>query len=197
MHTDAKRYYALLGLDPTCSDEDIRGAFRRRAKEMHPDAESGNATAFIHLKRAYDVLSDPARRARYDRASNASVRRAMRASLVPPPPPPRSRRSGGVSFARYFVAFLFMGGLSFGAIEAMISYADVPSAGTPHPASLLAAGSRETGKDDAKTGAKTGEQATGSGFWDSSSPDGTPRDAADDRTLLRKRSNDAGTTASE
>lgn len=174
MNTDAKRYYAVLGLDPRCSDEDIRSAFRRRAKQLHPDSVSGDATAFIRLKRAYDTLSDPASRAHYDRASNARVRRAMHAAFDPPlPPRVRVSRPGGMSFARYFVAFLFMGGLSFGAIEALISnYADEPPTGSSHLLSLLA---RETAKDDSPSVARAATTAA-SGFWDPSSPDGTPRE---------------------
>ena len=67
MHTDAKHYYAVLGVDPVASEEIIRSAFRRRAKELHPDAEAGDASAFILLKRAYDTLMDPKGRAAYDR----------------------------------------------------------------------------------------------------------------------------------
>lgn len=195
MNTDAKRYYALLGLEPTCSDEEIRSAFRRRAKALHPDVESGDATAFIRLKRAYDVLGDPAKRAQYDRANSARVRRAMRAaSEAPAPPRPQSRRPGGIGFARYFVAFLFMGGLSFGAIEAMISYNEPPAPGLAQPASLLAGSSQETGKDGSRAGART----AGNGFWDPSSPDGTPRESgADDQTLMRKRPSGIGSSALE
>ena len=67
MSTDAKRYYAVLGVDPLASAEAIHVAFRRRAKELHPDAQSGDATAFILLKRAYDTLHNPVDRAAYDR----------------------------------------------------------------------------------------------------------------------------------
>lgn len=190
MHTDRKRYYALLGLDPSSSIDDIRIAFRRRAKELHPDAETGDATAFIRLKRAYDTLNDPAARARYDRASTARVRRAMSTASEPPlPQRTRSSRSGGVGIVRYFVAFLFMGGLSFGAIEAMISYAEPPAAAASHPVSLL---TTETGKGDLRAGRTS---SVGNGFWDPTSPDGTPRDPASDTP--RKRSNALGAFTAE
>ena len=171
MNTDAKRYYALLGLDPACTDEEIRGAYRRRAKELHPDAESGDITAFIRLKRAYDTLSDPARRAHYDRVNNPHVRQAIRIAAGPPPVArPRPPRQGGMSFRRYFVAFLFMGGLSFGAIETMISYADVPSAAPSHPLSLIAGAIKDTAaKEEPAPRAKS---SVGPGFWDSSNPTG-------------------------
>ena len=197
MNTDAKRYYALLGLDPLCSDEDIRSAFRRRAKELHPDAGSGDATSFIRLKRAYDTLGDPTRRGHYDRLNNPRVRRAIRpAPLEPAPPRLRPRRPGGMSFRRYFVAFLFVGGLSFGAIETMISFADVPSAGLPHPVSLLTSGIKAAAINDDKQ--RTTHAKSGSGFWDPSSPNGTPRDdMPDGRGASDIHAESLGTTAPE
>ena len=184
MNTDAKRFYALLGVHPSCSDEDIRTAFRRRAKELHPDAETGDAVAFIRLKRAYDTLIDPAARARYDRVSTARLRRASFAAEPPPPPRARAGRSGGVSIRRYFVAFLLIGGLSFGAIQAMISYAEIPAPSAPHPVSLL---SRETGKE-ASLGDGRAASAAPTGFWDTTTADGSPRSApAEARIAPRKQ----------
>lgn len=169
MNLDAKRYYALLGLDPACSDEDIRVAFRRRAKQLHPDAESGDATAFMRVKRAYDTLADPARRAQYDRANRARMRRET--SDLPTPPRARPHRSGGMSFARYVIAFLFVGGLSLAAVETMISYADAPPAGSAGPVSLLSHPARNHhAKDDSRLGDRTAASGPGSGFWDPSNP---------------------------
>lgn len=62
--------YSVLGLARTASDDDIRRAFRRLAKELHPDVNPGNAAAVERFKRvsaAYDILGDPPRRAAYDR----------------------------------------------------------------------------------------------------------------------------------
>ncbi|KAG2424784.1 hypothetical protein HXX76_014208 [Chlamydomonas incerta] len=61
-------YYELLGLDPDCDEEDIKTAFRRRAKELHPDVnkEDGATESFVRLSRAYEVLSDPEARRTYD-----------------------------------------------------------------------------------------------------------------------------------
>ncbi|PNH02024.1 Chaperone protein DnaJ [Tetrabaena socialis] len=60
--------YELLGLEPGCEEEDIKAAFRRRAKEVHPDInkEDGAEAAFVQLSRAYEVLSDPDSRRQYD-----------------------------------------------------------------------------------------------------------------------------------
>lgn len=57
--------YDTLGLPPDASPEDIKAAYRARAKQHHPDA-GGDAEAFGALQKAYDVLSDADKRARYD-----------------------------------------------------------------------------------------------------------------------------------
>src|ERR1700709_1392695 len=69
-------YYELLGVSATASVDDIKRAYRKRARELHPDANPGNAEAeeqFKSLARAYEVLSDPDQRARYDRFGEAGV----------------------------------------------------------------------------------------------------------------------------
>jgi curved DNA-binding protein CbpA len=57
--------YRVLGLSQDASAEDIRSAFRRLAKQHHPD-QGGDAEAFKLIQRAYHVLSDETRRAAYD-----------------------------------------------------------------------------------------------------------------------------------
>lgn len=126
MNYDAKRYYAFLGVDPACSDEEIRAAFRRRAKELHPDSESGSASDFIRLKKAYDVLAEPAKRAHYDRISiPRHIRRERQMAWSTPIPRPRRFRLGGMSVARFAAAFVFMAGLSLAAIEVILVDSDV------------------------------------------------------------------------
>src|SRR4051794_37358514 len=58
MHTDTDQFYATLGVAPTASEHVIRTAFRRRAKEVHPDVTGDASEDFVALKQAYDVLSD-------------------------------------------------------------------------------------------------------------------------------------------
>lgn len=62
--------YETLGVDQQASAADIKGAFRKHAKTAHPDA-GGSAEAFAEVNRAYLVLSDPARRDKYDRTGDA------------------------------------------------------------------------------------------------------------------------------
>jgi molecular chaperone DnaJ len=68
-------YYESLGLQRGASDKEIKAAFRRLAKECHPDSCNGDATAekrFKELNEAYEALKDPQRRAAYDRFGHAA-----------------------------------------------------------------------------------------------------------------------------
>lgn len=66
--------YQALGVDPGASDRDIKAAYRRRAAEHHPD-KGGDTEQFLAVQLAYDTLSDPGRRDRYDRTGRAEVPR--------------------------------------------------------------------------------------------------------------------------
>jgi DnaJ-class molecular chaperone len=62
--------YATLGIPRTASEADIKSAYRKLAKELHPDRNQNNPKAsekFSEATRAYDLLSDKAKRAQYDR----------------------------------------------------------------------------------------------------------------------------------
>ena len=52
---DARR---ILGVDDTASEDDIKAAYRRKAKEHHPDTDSGDAERFKKVRRAYEALSE-------------------------------------------------------------------------------------------------------------------------------------------
>ena len=64
-----KDYYAVLGLEKGASDDEIKRAFRKLAIKYHPDKNQGNKEAeekFKDINEAYQVLSDPEKKARYD-----------------------------------------------------------------------------------------------------------------------------------
>ena len=72
----AKRdFYEILGVAKTASDADMKAAFRKAAMQCHPDRNPGNAEAearFKELNEAYQHLSDPQKRAAYDRFGHAA-----------------------------------------------------------------------------------------------------------------------------
>ena len=58
-------YYSILGVEPTASLDDIKYAFRTKAKQSHPD-RGGDPDEFRKINDAYDILKDSAKRAQYD-----------------------------------------------------------------------------------------------------------------------------------
>jgi DnaJ family protein C protein 11 len=69
---DERSYYALLGVAPTASEEEVRRAFRQLATTLHPDKVANSAqhdeaaTLFTQIQEAYEILSDPQKRDIYD-----------------------------------------------------------------------------------------------------------------------------------
>lgn len=61
-----KDYYQILGLSKGATEADIKKAFRELAHKHHPDKEGGNAEKFKEINEAYQVLSNPQKRAQYD-----------------------------------------------------------------------------------------------------------------------------------
>jgi molecular chaperone DnaJ len=70
----AKDFYLILQVRREASPEGIRSAYRRRARELHPDKSGTGSEPFLELQEAYSVLSDPAQREAYDyRAESNAV----------------------------------------------------------------------------------------------------------------------------
>ncbi|HEY8423316.1 MAG TPA: molecular chaperone DnaJ [Clostridia bacterium] len=70
----AKSYYDILGVPKTATEEEIKSAYRKLAKKYHPDLNPGDKEAaekFKEINEAYEVLSDPGKRANYDRFGTA------------------------------------------------------------------------------------------------------------------------------
>jgi molecular chaperone DnaJ len=66
----AKDLYAVLEVESTCSQEELKVSYRRLARKYHPDANTDDPqaeTRFKEVSQAYEILSDPERRANYDR----------------------------------------------------------------------------------------------------------------------------------
>ena len=72
---EKRDYYEVLGVDKNADDATIKKAYRQLAKKYHPDANPGDKAAeekFKEAGEAYAVLSDPEKRAAYDRYGHAA-----------------------------------------------------------------------------------------------------------------------------
>jgi curved DNA-binding protein CbpA len=93
--------YATLGVPTGATDEDITRAYRRQARQHHPDANpEAGGDAFAELTDAYDILHDPDRRRSYDGTRRARTQAAEAAAGVRIPirhitSPPQDRSFGG------------------------------------------------------------------------------------------------------
>jgi DnaJ-class molecular chaperone len=66
MAVEFKDYYRILGVERTADEKAIKSAYRKLARKYHPDVNKGQDTRFKEIAEAYEVLSDPDKRRRYD-----------------------------------------------------------------------------------------------------------------------------------
>lgn len=71
----ARDYYEILGVNRNADKEELKRAYRRLARKYHPDVnkEAGAEDRFKEINRAYEILSDPELKTRYDRFGEAGV----------------------------------------------------------------------------------------------------------------------------
>src|SRR2546423_1655265 len=70
MAVDYKDYYKILGVDKKATEKEIRSAYRKLARQHHPDVNPGDKKAearFREINAAYEVLKDPDKRKKYDK----------------------------------------------------------------------------------------------------------------------------------
>lgn len=96
MRVDRTDPYAVLGLGPKATQEQIRRAYRALVRENHPDIRrsgdrddnAASTTTLLQVRAAYAILGDPARRAEYDHRNTAQRTRSetrVRPSAMPFP----------------------------------------------------------------------------------------------------------------
>lgn len=73
-------HYDVLGIESTASLEEIRSAYRKKVMEFHPDHYGTDTTQFRRIQEAYNILSDPAERRKYDE----SLKRHKHYKRTPP-----------------------------------------------------------------------------------------------------------------
>jgi len=98
-------YYKILGVSKSASSDEIKKAYRKLALEHHPD-KGGDEAEFKKINEAYQVLSDPQKRAQYDRFGSNGFQGAGTGGFG-------GRQSGGFDFGGQDFEFNFgsMGGL--------------------------------------------------------------------------------------
>jgi DnaJ-class molecular chaperone len=106
----AKSYFAILGISPHATVDEIRSAYRRLAKEFHPDHYAGDSERFHDIQEAYSVLGNRRRRREYKQNLNkVSLKTSLRSTTYPEPEPLIPKQSpvylGEISPVRSFQSY--------------------------------------------------------------------------------------------
>ncbi len=106
----AKSYFTILGISPNATVDEIRSAYRRLAKEFHPDHYAGSSARFRDIQEAYSVLGNRGRRREYEQSiRKVPIKTPFRPSAYPEPEPLIPEESpvdlGEVSPVRSFQSF--------------------------------------------------------------------------------------------
>ena len=106
----AKSYFAVLGISPKATGDEIRSAYRRLVKEFHPDHYTGSSERFRDVQEAYSVLGNSRSRREYEQSiRKVPIKTPLRPSSYPEPEPliPEERPVdlGEVSPVRSFQSF--------------------------------------------------------------------------------------------
>jgi molecular chaperone DnaJ len=106
----AKSYYAILGISSNATEDEIRSAYRRLAKEFHPDHYQGGSDIFRDIQEAYAVLGNARRRQDYEQnITKVSTKKPLRSATYNNPEPLIPEEGpvdiGAVSPVRSFQSF--------------------------------------------------------------------------------------------
>ncbi|MEJ2656934.1 MAG: DnaJ domain-containing protein [Desulfobacterales bacterium] len=93
----AKSYFAILGVSSSATADEIRTAYRRLAKEFHPDHYAGGDEIFREIQEAYSVLGNAGRRQKYEQQiSKKPVRAHVKRTTFRPEPEPLIPEKGPI-----------------------------------------------------------------------------------------------------